>query len=52
MNLKKVAGWAAVIFIAWYIFTDPNAAAGTWHTIADTFTSAANSAATFLHGIG
>ena len=26
MQIKKIAGWAVVVFLAWYLFTQPAAA--------------------------
>jgi len=51
-NFKKILGWAVVIFIFWYVFTSPTAAAGTWHSITSMLTSAASSLSTFLTSAG
>ena len=37
MQIKKVAGWAVVVFLAWYLFTQPAAAGNAVHA-ADTYT--------------
>lgn len=51
MNVKKWAGYAILVFIIWYIFTSPSAAAGTFHTIMGALEGAASSAATFVSGV-
>jgi hypothetical protein len=49
MNWKKIFSVLAVVFVIWYIGTQPSAAADTWHTIKDMFTTAADSLSTFLN---
>jgi hypothetical protein len=48
MSLKKILGWAVVIFIAYYLFTKPTGAAGAMRGIFHLLTEAGNSLATFL----
>ena len=48
MNLKKILGWAVVIFIAYYLFTKPTGAAGAMRGIFHLLSEAGNSLATFL----
>jgi hypothetical protein len=48
MSLKKILGWAVVIFIAYYLFTQPTGAAGAMRGIFHLLTEAGNSLATFL----
>ena len=48
MSLKKSLGWAVVIFIGYYLFTQPTGAAGAMRGIFHLLTEAGNSLATFL----
>jgi hypothetical protein len=48
MSLKKILGWAVVIFIAYYLFTDPAGAASVMRSIFGLLSRAGNSLATFL----
>jgi hypothetical protein len=48
MTLKKILGWAVVIFIAYYLFTNPTGAAGAMRGVFHLLTQAGNSLATFL----
>jgi hypothetical protein len=47
-SLKKIAGWAVVIFIAFYLFTEPTTAAGAMRGLFHLLNQAASSLATFL----
>jgi hypothetical protein len=51
MQLKKVLGWAVVVFLAWYLFTQPQAAGNTVHSLLNLLTQAGNSVVTFLQSI-
>jgi hypothetical protein len=51
MNLKKVLGWAVVIFIVFYLITDPTGAAGAVGKILDLLKTAGNSLATFFNSL-
>jgi hypothetical protein len=44
VNIKSIIGWAVVIGLAWYLFTQPAAAGGALHT-------AFHSAQTFLSNL-
>jgi hypothetical protein len=47
MTVKKIIGWAVVLFITWFIFTNPQGAAGVFDAIKGAFSTAASSLATF-----
>jgi hypothetical protein len=49
--LRKVIGWAIVIFIVYYLATEPTAAASFVHNIWNGLKSAANSMATFVNSL-
>jgi hypothetical protein len=49
--LKKILGWAVVIFIAYYLFTQPTGAANDMHGVFGLLTRAGNSLATFLKAL-
>jgi hypothetical protein len=49
--LKKVITWAIVIFIVYYLATEPTAAAHFVHTIWDGLKTAASSMATFVNSL-
>ncbi|HET7245217.1 MAG TPA: hypothetical protein VFJ07_10325 [Streptosporangiaceae bacterium] len=51
MQLKKVAGWAVVVFLAWYLFTQPTAAGNAVHNLLNLLQQAGSSIATFLSSI-
>jgi hypothetical protein len=51
MNVKKVATWAIVIFLAWYLLTKPTAAAGAIHNLLNLLRQAGSSVATFLNSL-
>ena len=48
MSLKKILGWAVVIFIAYYLFTKPTGAAGVMRGLFHLLSEAGSSLATFL----
>ena len=51
MQLKKIVGWAVVIFLAWYLFTRP---VGAGHAVQHVFgliKTAGSSVATFLSNL-
>jgi hypothetical protein len=49
--LKKVITWAIVIFIVYYLATEPTAAANFVHTIWNGLKTAAGSMATFVNSL-
>ena len=51
MQLKKVLGWAVVVFLAWYLFTKPQAAGNAVHGLFVLLQQAGNSIATFLQSL-
>ena len=51
MQLKKVLGWAVVVFLAWYLFTQPAAAGNSVHNLLNLLQQAGSSIATFLSSI-
>jgi hypothetical protein len=51
MNVKKIVGWTVVIFIAYYLFTDPTGAAAVMKNLFHVLHVAANSVATFLKSL-
>ena len=51
MQLKKVLGWAVVVFLAWYLFTQPQAAGNTVTQPFERSQEAGNSIVTFLHSL-
>jgi hypothetical protein len=48
MSVKKVVGWAIVVFLAWYLFTKPTSAANAVHGAFNLIKAAGTSVATFL----
>ena len=48
MTVKKVVGWAVVIFLAWWLFTKPTSAATAVHGVFNLIKAAGTSVATFL----
>jgi hypothetical protein len=48
MNVKKVAGWAVVVFLAWFLITNPTGAAHATHNLLDALKGVGNSVATFF----
>jgi hypothetical protein len=51
MSLKKILGWAVVIFIAYYLFTSPTGAAGVMRGVFHLLAEAGHSLATFLSSL-
>ena len=51
MNIKKIVQWAVVIFLAWYLITQPAAAGAFVHNILNLLKQAGTSVATFLNSI-
>jgi hypothetical protein len=51
MQIKKIAGWAVVVFLAWYLFTQPVAAGNTVQHIFGLLQQAGSSVATFLQSL-
>lgn len=51
MNAKKIAGWAVVVFLAWYLFTKPTGAATAVHNLFNLLKQAGTSVATFLNSL-
>jgi hypothetical protein len=51
MNLKKIIQWAIVIFIVYYLATQPVAAANALHSGFNLLKSAASSLATFVNAL-
>lgn len=49
--LRKILTWLAVIFVAWYLATDPTGAAHFVHHGLDALHTAAGSLSTFLTSI-
>jgi hypothetical protein len=49
--LKKIITWAIVIFIIFYIATEPSGAAGVVHSIYNGLHSAATSMAEFVNSL-
>jgi hypothetical protein len=51
VNLKTIAGWAALAFILWWIIVEPTAAAHLVHNIGTFLSSAAHGFSTFFASI-
>jgi len=51
MNAKKIAGWAVVIFLAWYLITNPTGAAHATTNLLDALKGVGNSVATFFNSL-
>jgi hypothetical protein len=51
MQIKKVLGWAVVVFLAWYLFTQPAAAGNAVHNLLGLLQQAGSSIATFLNSL-
>ena len=51
MNLKTIAGWAALAFVVWWILVEPTAAAHVVHNIGAFLSSAAHGISTFVTSI-
>lgn len=50
--IRKLAGWAVVAFIAFYLFSDPIGAAHTVQGLLGDLQGAGNSLATFANHLG
>jgi len=51
MNLKTIAGWAVLVFLGWYIFTQPQAAGAAAHSLLSALQQAGQSIASFLNSL-
>lgn len=51
MNVKKVVTWAIVIFIAWYLITNPTGAAHVMHNLLNGLKAVGTSLATFFNSL-
>jgi hypothetical protein len=51
MKVKQIAGWAVVVFLAYYLLTRPTGAAGAIHNLLNMLKSAGSSIATFLNSL-
>jgi hypothetical protein len=51
MQIKKIAGWAVVVFLAWYLSTQPAAAGNAVHNLLGLLQQAGSSIATFLNSL-
>jgi hypothetical protein len=51
MKLKKIVSWAVVVFIAYYLYTQPSGAAGFTHNVFHVLRLAGGSLATFLNSL-
>jgi len=51
MNAKKVITWAVVIFLAYYLVTQPTGAGHVMHNLLNGLKSAGNSLATFISSL-
>jgi hypothetical protein len=51
VKIKTILGWAVVIFIVYYLATQPVGAAHSVHSIFDGLRSAGNSLATFVNSL-
>jgi hypothetical protein len=51
MQVKKIVGWAVVVFLAYYLLTKPTAAANSIHNLFNLFKAAGDSIATFLNSL-
>jgi hypothetical protein len=51
VSLKKILGWAVVIFIAYYLFTSPTGAASVMQALFHLLSDAGHSLANFLFSI-
>jgi hypothetical protein len=51
MNVKKILTWALVVFIAYYLFTQPAGAANFMHGVFGLLRTAGSSLATFLNSL-
>lgn len=51
MKLKQILGWAFLVFLAYYLLTQPAAAGHTAHSLLGDLKSAGNSVATFFNSV-
>jgi hypothetical protein len=51
MNIRKVVGWAIVIFLAWYLITNPTGAAHVMTGLLNALKGVGNSLATFFNSL-
>jgi hypothetical protein len=51
MNVKKVLGWAVVIFLAWFLITNPTGAAHWMTNLLNALKGIGNSLATFFSSL-
>ena len=51
MNLKTIAGWAAVAFIVWWVIQQPTSAAHLVHNIGTFLSTAATGLSHFVSSI-
>jgi hypothetical protein len=48
MTIKKVLGWATIIFLAWFLITNPAGAAHAVTNLVNAFKAVGHSLATFF----
>lgn len=51
MNVKKIAGWAVVVVLAYYLLTKPTGSANAIHSLLNLLKQAGSSIATFLNSL-
>jgi hypothetical protein len=51
MKMKQIAGWAVVVFLAYYLLTKPTGAANAIHNLLNLLKDAGSSIATFLNSL-
>ena len=51
MNLKTIAGWAAVAFVIWWVIEQPSSAAHLVHNIGAFLSTAASGLSSFVSSI-
>jgi hypothetical protein len=51
VNLKTIAGWAAVAFLVWFVIEQPTAAAHIVHNLGTFLTTAAHGLSSFFASI-
>ena len=51
MQIKKIVQWAVVIFLVWYLITQPAAAGAAVHNLLNLLKHAGTSIATFLNSL-
>ena len=51
MNWRRIFGWAVVIFIAWFLLTNPQGAAHAATSLFNALTSAGTSLSTFFESL-